>query len=242
MEEASIKRITRDGDGLIADGSVEYKFTDDGQIDWRKMIKSENLVPNKSRTIENDVTKIKDYQLIILLGGIKELAQIRGYTDVTYDVTSPSSDYVVATCTISWKPNYETEGEIVVFSAIGDASPHNTNSFASNFLGPIAENRAFVRCVRNFLKINIVGKEELGGSSPSPTASNTSTPTADSLMDPRSMLQTVMNEKGVGFEKIKAKLVAENYDAAEALESLNDIPKLKAFELIERLKKIKPKS
>ena len=66
MEEG-IKRITRDGDGLIADGSVEYKFTDDGQIDWRKMIKPEYLVPNKSRTSENDVTKLKDYQLKIIL-------------------------------------------------------------------------------------------------------------------------------------------------------------------------------
>ena len=74
---STLKRITRDGDGLVADGSVEYKFTDDGLIDWRKMIKTEFLVPNKSRTSETDVTKLKDWQLIILLGGIKELAQIR---------------------------------------------------------------------------------------------------------------------------------------------------------------------
>ena len=48
------------------------------------------------------------------------------------------------------------------FSAIGDASPNNTESFARFYLGPIAENRAFVRCVRNFLKINVVAQEELG--------------------------------------------------------------------------------
>ncbi len=232
-----MKKIDRNEDGLI--NGVDYLFTEDGLIDWRKMVKPEHLVPNKDRTSETDVTKLKDYQLIILLGGIKELAQIRGYTDVTYNVTSPSSDYVVATCTITWKPNYETEGESVVFSAIGDASPHNTNSFARNFLGPIAENRAFVRCVRNFLKINIVGKEELGGADAPPTATNTSMVTADTSMDPRSMLQTVMNEKGVSFEKVKAKLVAEGFDGAEDLSGLEQIPKLKAFELIERLKKVK---
>ena len=234
-----MKKIDRNEDGLI--NGVDYLFTEDGLIDWRKMVKPEHLVPNKDRTSETDVTKLKDYQLIILLGGIKELAQIRGYTDVKYDVVSPSSDYVVATCTISWKPNYETEGEVVVFSAIGDASPHNTNSFARNFLGPIAENRAFVRCVRNFLKINIVGKEELGGADAPPTATNTSSTTSDTSMDPRSMLQSVMNEKGITFEKIKQKLNSEDFEGAESLESLGDIPKLKAFELIERIKKVKSK-
>ena len=217
-----MKKIDRNEDGLI--NGVDYVFTDDGLIDWRKMVKPEHLVPNKDRTSETDVTKLKDYQLIILLGGIKELAQIRGYTDVKYDVVSPSSDYVVATCTISWKPNYETEGEVVVFSAIGDASPHNTNSFARNFLGPNAENRAFVRCVRNFLKINIVGKEELGGAYASPVSTNGSSQISDTSMDPRSMLQAVMNEKGVTLEKIKTKLSSEGFDD---ISSLGDIPKLK---------------
>jgi len=234
-----MKKIDRNKDGLI--NGVDYVYTEDGLIDWRKMVKAEHLVPNKDRTSETDVTKLKDYQLIILLGGIKELAQIRGYTDVTYTVVSPSPDYVVATCTIAWTSNYETEDKCVTFSAIGDASPHNTNSFASNFLGPIAENRAFVRCVRNFLKINIVGKEELGGSG-APSTTNTSEHTSDNSMDPRNMLSTVMNEKGVTFDKIKQKLLKEGYDDAGALESLGDIPKLKVFELIERLKKAKAKS
>jgi hypothetical protein len=233
-----MKKIDRSKDGLI--NNVDYLFTEDGLIDWRKMVKPEHLVPNKDRTSETDVTKLKDYQLIILLGGIKELAQIRGYADVSYEVTAPHHEYVVATCSIKWIPNYETEGREVTFSAVGDASPRNTNSFASNFLGPIAENRAFVRCVRNFLKINIVGKEELGGNdAPSTSATNSSSVTSDTSMDPRSMLKAVMSEKGVSFEKIKAKLVAEGCEEAESMQELNDVPKLKAFELIERLKKIK---
>ena len=106
-----LKKITRDKDGLISDGSVEYVFADSGLIDWRKMLKTEHLVPNKDRTSETDVTKLKDYQLIILLGGIKELAQVRGYTNVNYDIHSPSPEYVVATCSITWIPNYETENK-----------------------------------------------------------------------------------------------------------------------------------
>ena len=103
-----MKKIERSTEGLLTD--VEYPYTEDGLIDWRKMVKTEFLVPNRDRTNETDVTKLKDTQLIILLGGIKELAQIRGYTNVRYDVNTPSPDYVVATCSITWIPNYETEG------------------------------------------------------------------------------------------------------------------------------------
>ena len=145
-----LKKIKRDDNGLISDGSVEYTFNENGFIDWRKMIKAEHLVPNAQKTNETDVTKLKDTELIILLAGIKDLAQVRGFTDVRYDVQTPSADFVVATCSIKWIPNYETEDKEVTFSAIGDAGAHNTHGFGQSFLGPMAENRAFVRCVRNF--------------------------------------------------------------------------------------------
>ncbi len=224
----------RNSDGLLKD--VDHVFDEDGQINWRKMIKAEFLVPNKDRTQETDVTKLKDSQLIILLGGIKELAQIRGYTDVKYDVCSPSADYVVATCSISWLPNLETEGRDVTFSAIGDASPSNTNGFAKFFLGPIAENRAFVRCVRNFLRINIVGQEELGDNESMVTASKKQGPQS---VDPKSMLSNLMAEKNISFEQIKKKLITEGFPKAKEFSSVADIPKLKSFEIIERLKNYK---
>ena len=227
-----IKIIKRQKNGLLED--AKYVFTDDGLVDWRKMIKAEFLVPNKERTNETDITKLNDNQLIILLGGIKELAQIRGYTDLRYDVHSPSSDYVVATCSITWMPNYETENQSVTFSAIGDASPNNTKSFAKYFLGPIAENRAFVRCVRNFLKINIVSQEELGDSKLSSQPAR-----LENTSDPKYLLKNVMKEKGVNFEVVKKKLMKESFDNAETFSSIDDIPKSKIFELIERLKKVK---
>ena len=224
----------RNADGLLKD--VDHVFDEGGQINWRKMIKAEYLVPNKDRTQEADVTKLKDSQLIILLGGIKELAQIRGYTDVRYDVCSPSPDYVVATCSITWIPNVETEGREVTFSAIGDASPNNTNGFAKFFLGPIAENRAFVRCVRNFLRINIVGQEELGDNESMTTAAKKQ---GTQAIDPKSMLSDLMSEKNISFEQIKKKLVSEGFPNAKGLKSVSEIPKLKSFEIIERLKNYK---
>ena len=169
--------------------------------------------------------------MIILLGGIKELAQIRGYTNVNYTVTSPSADYVAATCSISWIPNYETEGREVVFSAIGDASHNNTKSFAKYFLGPIAENRSFVRCVRNFLKINIVSQEELGNA-------KLSEEPAENSATPHGILSKVMKEKGLSFENVKKKLVKEGYEGAESFLDLSSLSKTKIFELIERINKI----
>jgi len=229
------KQIKRDEDGLIE--GLDYVFNEEGQIDWRKMVKQEFLVANRDRTSESDVTKLEDNQLLILLGGIKELAQIRGYTNVQYSVVCPSSDYVVATCTITWIPNYETEGREITFSAIGDASPDNTKSFARFFLGPIAENRAFVRCVRNFLKINIVGQDEMGESKLVSNASQ-----KENLTDPCSVLDTLMTKKGITFGKVKEKLVEDNVKNADKFFALKDIPKLKVFELIERIKKAKAKA
>ena len=236
-KDPKLKKIKRDENGLLSD--VKYIFNDDGLIDWRNMIKSEYLVANKdSSRGETDTSKLKDWQLIILLGGIKELAQIRGYTNVTYDVVSPSSDYVVATCNITWRPNYETEGEEVVFSAIGDASPNNTTGFGRAFLAACAENRAFVRCVRNFLRINIVAKEELAGNSP--VGSSFVGDPIQNQSDPKALLEDLMTSKNVSFATLKNKLKSEGYEVS-GLESLDDLPKIKVFELIERLNSAKSK-
>ena len=127
---------------------------------------------------------------------------------------TPSADYVVATCKIDWFPNYETGGQPVSFSAIGDASLSNTFDFAQNYLAAIAENRAFVRCVRNFLKINIVAKDEVG---PSNSVIDTAkVESQDEKLDsnPKNLLRKVMSEKGVSFENIKNKLIKEEYEGA----------------------------
>ena len=236
-----LKEIKRDKNGLISGGSVDYIFNESGFIDWRKMIKTEHLVPNLQKTSERDVTKLKDTELIILIAGIKELAQVRGYTDVRYDVTSPSKDYVIASCSIKFIPNYETEDREVTFSAIGDAGPHNTHGFGQAFLGPMAENRAFVRCVRNFLKINIVANDELEKMtfakpfSPQPASAPLE---EDAQPSPVALLKRVMSEKKINFDRLKKRLEGESYEKADSISCVEQIPKAKIFELIERLKKI----
>lgn len=234
-EDSSIPKsvITRNKYGLIDNGSVKYIYTPEGSIDWRKMINSKYLVPNKQnfekfgRPVPKSIEGLEDRDLLILLAGIKELAQIRGFNSVEYQIETPAADYIAASCKISWIPNFETEGREVTFSAIGDASPFNTTSFAKVFLGPTAENRAFVRCVRNFLKISICSQEEMSPAPSDQVVEDTSS----------SVLEELMKKHGITFQKVKEKLVEEKFDKAESFESASDIPKFKQFELIERIKK-----
>lgn len=226
--------ITRNEFGLIK--GYNYTFNTDGAINWRKMIKPEFLVPNKQvferrqKPIPTSIEGLEDKELLILLGGIKELAQCRGYTSLTYSLVSPHPEYVVATCQIQWLGNFETSNQPIVFSAIGDASTNNTNAFGKNFLGPIAENRAFVRCVRNFLKINIVSQEELGG------------PVSQNPDKSETLLRETMESNGVTFAALKNALVNKDKyvdsegNSAETYTCITDIPMQKRFDLIARIK------
>jgi hypothetical protein len=227
--------IVRNHYGLIDNKNLNYVFNDDGTINWRKMVKTEYLVPNRQKTQETDVSKLEDKNLLILLGGIKELAQIRGYTTVEYKVVAASENYFATSCRITWIPNYETGGREIVFESLADATTNNTKSFARFFLAAIAENRAFVRCVRNFLKINIVSQEELGDAKLLDEGSSSQ----ENPTSPLSLLEKIMKQKSISFEILKSKLIKENFDNVENINSLNDIPKAKIFELIERIKKIK---
>lgn len=228
--------IHRNKYGLIENNLIRYQYTPEGLINWRAMINPVHLAINKgnferrNKPVPDSMTGLDDRDLLILLPGIKELAQIRGFNSVVYNIVSPHPNYVVASCTISWVPNFETEFRVVTFSAIGDASPDNTNKFGKFYLGPIAENRAFVRAVRNFLKINIVSQEEINTSNPLASDSQTQDPALESMIQ-------VMDAHGVTFEKIKETLVKEQFPNAEKLKELSEIPPAKRFELIGRIKK-----
>lgn len=231
------KLFIRNEYGLLENDNITYQFNEDGSINWRAMVKQQYLVANRQKTQETDVSKLEDKDLLILLGGIKELAQIRGFTSVEYKVVTATDNYFATSCRITWLPNYETENRPVVFEAIADASLVNTKDFARYFLAAIAENRAFVRCVRNFLKINIVSQEELGDVKLAAATSKEDIE-KENPMNPTILLEKIMQDKSISFEVLKKKLIKEKFDKAEDLNSIKDIPKSKVFELIERLKKV----
>ena len=157
----------RNEHGLL--DSVDYIFNEDGSVNWRAMINPEHLYPNKDwfemrkMPMPNSIEGLDDSQLLIKLGGIKELAKLRGFHNVTYDITESSDRRVVVQCMINWIENYESSCS-QTFASIANATTSNTNGFAAKFLECIAENRAFVRTVRNFLGIHIVGADEIDSS------------------------------------------------------------------------------
>lgn len=162
----------RNAAGLLE--GVKYEYNKDGSINWRAMIAPEHLYPNRgwfelrNQPLPNSPEGLEDNQLLIKISGIKELARLRGFRSVSYDVIKCEPDYVAIKCSIDWRPNFEdpehdTESFLsdIHFEDVANATLNNTNSFAQKFLETIAANRAFVRCVRNFLNIHIVGADEI---------------------------------------------------------------------------------
>jgi hypothetical protein len=155
----------RDDFGLLK--NIQYTFNEDGSVDWRSMIKDDHLFPNKSwfqlrkKDCPRSIDGLADHQLLIKLSGIKELARLRGFNYIEYDFVKCDIDHVAVTCKTEFIGNYETGNQPVMFQDAANATIDNTNSFAKKFLETIACNRAFVRCIRNFLNVHIVGDDEI---------------------------------------------------------------------------------
>src|SRR5215216_6857420 len=94
----------RNEHGLYTD--LDYVFLPNGDVDWRKMIPAEFIVPNKDKTQETDVSKLEDKDLLILLEGFQKVADIRGHQSVDTIITSgATSEFVSARTLIVWEPN-----------------------------------------------------------------------------------------------------------------------------------------
>jgi len=245
----------RNGHGLLE--NVDYEFNEDGSVNWRAMIKEEFLYPNKDwfasrkKDVPSSVDGLSDKQLLIMLGGIKELAKMRGYHSIDFTVTNVSSDYVTAKCQIDWIENYESAniGIYPRYTDVANATLANTDNFCAKFLETIACNRAFVRCVRNYLNIHIVGADEIDKSK---GANNSNTVEYDASSDsamlpltPSGTLQKALSDdNGVNsFDEFKALLRAfwkediyRNEEAA-VWESYEDIPAKECRKLIAICKK-----
>ena len=236
----------RNGEGLFE--NVDYIYNEDGSVDWRAMIKPEFLYPNRgwfearNQAVPNSIDGLEDKQLLIMLGGIKELAKLRGYRGVAYEVDNVSEGYVTAKCRIAWLPNYESLCGIE-YEDIANATLDNTDSFCAKFLETIACNRAFVRCVRNYLNIHIVGADEIDKSQGS--AQSYESEVVASPITPVDLLEKILRDKyNVGsFQDCKGVLrdlwkkdAYRNEDAKE-WSSYKDIPAKEARKLIVVLNK-----
>lgn len=169
--------IERDENGLVK--GCEYKYTPDGFVDWRAMIPEEDLYPNKSwfeeRNLEVPETTVglEDNQCLIKLGGLTKLLALRGFVSVDTDTKREGAGDVSAKCSIVFAPHQDSFGLKQLYTANANASFDNCSGFEIKFLETIAENRAFARCIRRYLKIDICSWEEMDKSrSNNPTSNN----------------------------------------------------------------------
>ena len=239
----------RNQHGLLE--NVDYEFNEDGTVNWRAMIKPEFLYANKgwfdarNKPTPTSTEGLDDKQLLIMLGGIKDLAKMRGYHTVDFKVDNISDGYVTAKCQIDWIENYESAniGVYPRYADVANATLANTDNFCAKFLETIACNRAFVRCVRNYLNIHIVGADEIDKSQGSGQAVE-----ADAIATPITpvdlLAKTLRDKHGVdSFDSCKDVLrdlwKSEKYrnEEAKTWNSFSDIPAKEARKLIVALNK-----
>lgn len=234
----------RDENGLIK--GVNYIFKDGGRrVDWLAMIPKEYFVPNRQsfekrkQPVPTSVEGLDHKDLLILLAGFREVAALRGFEYVSIPTVSTTESRTTSVCEIRWIPNFETGmTDSVIYSGSGDATLQSTRDFG--FLGPISENRAFIRCVRNFLRIPVLGKDELDNNKKEIDAENND----DSNKKPNhiSVLENLMKAKKISFDAIKKKLIDENKEYMENCFSVDEIEHEDVISLIERLGKIQSPS
>lgn len=228
----------RDENGLLK--NIQYVFHEDGSIDWRKMVNDKHLFPNAQAFNGNPPSSIEgipDNKLLIKLAGIKELARLRGFSDITYEVVKCELDHVAVICTMVFIPNYETDAKPIVFQDMANATLDNTHDFGQNFLETMACNRAFVRCVRNFLNIHIVGADEIGKNDNKSVKKNSGPPS----LSPQSMIAASYDKNFEEFKsdlrKLWAKDLYKNKEAAH-WQDFNDLPIKEARVLIKLIKEV----
>jgi hypothetical protein len=201
----NVSKYVRGSHGLFE--NVDYVFNEDGSTNWRAMIKPEFLYVNKgwfetrSQEPPKSIDGLNDKQLLIMLGGIKEVAKLRGYRSVSYSLSrDEGNSYISASCRIDWFPNYETNNKEVSFEDYANASINNTDPFVHKFLETMACNRAFVRSVRNFLNIHIIGADEIDKSDPNQPKSYSESGESSGNLDflkPYGLLEKTAAEGGI---------------------------------------------
>ena len=252
-EQKEFNKVTvRDERGLLK--SVNYIFNKDGSVNWRAMVNPAHLYPNKdwfnrrNQPVPESATDLRDEQLLIKLGGIKEVAKLRGYSRVLFQFPKLERDYVVASCTIDWISNFETnvnsiedDWNSISSMDVANATFENTDGFGQKFLETIAANRAFVRTVRNYLGIHIVGEDEIAKGNGAKAASSSIDGSAD--ISPQGILSKKFTENiGGGFSDFKSWLrelwKAESYQNEDAAnwKTWSDIPAKEARALLKFIK------
>lgn len=240
--------MKRNKDGLV-DG-FNYSFDANGRINWKSHIGQQwlRVKDDKIKEVEArygkkikdiNLSEIEDYYLYVKLGGYNEVARLRGFDSLTHSVDYVDGQKAVVTCTMHFIPNVEDTNGLTC-AGVASGSIYNIKPEFASFMETFAENRAFARCVRRALNINIVAEEELGKGLTLVTSDESvpSLPEGDSTKA-YGYLAKLCTEKGITFDQLKTRsagiksmLKSNPGDWSE----WKDIPKIDIWTLVEKVK------
>lgn len=217
--------------------NIDYVFNDDGTVNYKEMLfqHPEFLVPNRKafekrgQKAPENVKDIEDKDLLILLSGIKFLSNLRGYSSIEQFVFSSNTDMVSGKCRINWIGNFETNNQSVIFEDTADASINNTSGFGKVFLTTICGNRAFVRNVRNFLRIPILASDEISGEN----MVQEEQPKSMDSFNPSKLLEQSLKKNNLSLKD-----AIKDFPNSEGWKEIKDVPGPKALALLEHIKRI----
>ena len=231
---------------------LNYIFTEDGYVDYYKMLKPEHIVLNRRKKeaiekkykktfdeIDIEKDKVEDEDLVILLAGIRFLAALRGFISVDYDFES-NEEGAYTKCIMTFLGNYETNHRVVCFSALAERHRANLVGIFQNFPLSLSENGAFVRCVRSFLRIPIMAQDEIIG-----VKEDEEVESEEELspVSPHAALDSYLKAKACPYKKLHQKLIKKVNDKNEPLfpdaekwVKITDIPKETVLPILTMLK------
>lgn len=229
----------RDDNNLIK--GINYEYDEYGFIKWRNLIKSEHIVLNKAafakdgdditaltkeETEEKKLTVSED-KLLIKLAGFRDLCNLRGFISILPSISYRDSQSVICETTIEWLPNFETGFNIVKTRGTASASPASVAPTYVPFLEAIASNRAFVRAVREFLRIFTVCEEEMNMNE---------VVEVSSVLRPSKYLSKICKEKSISFDTLLSYLEANGLSISESMDCFEKIPDKIATTALELIK------
>lgn len=138
-----------------------------GAIDWVKMIPeeflyvAEDLAKKDGVDLNDTKTKLDQKYWRVKLGGFRFLARYIGYSSVVYETVSSEPERAVISCRINFEPSEDFPRGCLVTATAGANAANTSRDFLSH-VDVIASNRAFSKCVRSHLGIEIISDAEEG--------------------------------------------------------------------------------
>lgn len=198
---------------------------------WRSAIPRKFFAPNMQALTDEEaklleqgqlsVDTLPDNKLLLLLAGVKYIAKEHGYSKVDYTALSVLPDFVSVKCTIVWE-NPRLDVLSIEFSALADAHKGNTSGFARDYLTAMAENRAFSRCVRNFLGIDVLTESEIYSGSATQQEKQAEIQ-EEVKIDPLKNLKETMKKYKIKFAAVKALAIQQGIEGADRWSTVDDI-------------------